>query len=212
MLEVRNIQFGYTASPILRDVSFVVSPGETVSVIGSNGCGKTTLMRLLSTLLVPSSGQVMFEGKDIFTDPLRFRRQLGVLPERVALYEDMSVKEYLKYRAYFKGENVKRIRRRVSEAMSLVKLDAIAQRTIANLSYGQKKRVAFADAILLRPRVLLLDDFLAGLDQDMRDEMGEILKEVAAFSSVVVTGHELEDMRKWSSRFLRLKEGTVKVA
>ena len=212
MLEVRNIKFGYTKEPILRDVSFVVSPGETVSVIGSNGCGKTTLMRLLSTLLVPSEGQVIFEGKDVFSDPLRFRRQLGVLPERVALYEDMSVKEYLKYRAYFKGENSKRIRRRVTEAMGLLNLEPLARRTIANLSYGQKKRVAFADAILLRPRVLLLDDFLAGLDVDMREEMGEILKEVAAFSSVVVTGHELEEMKKWSSRFLHLKEGTVKLA
>ena len=209
MFEVRNVAFGYLKTPVLRDVSLVVSPGEVVSLTGANGCGKTTLMRLMATLLMPTAGQVVFDGKDAFQDPIRYRKQLGYLPEKVALYEDMTVKEYLNYRAKIKGEVAKRIRRRVGEASSLAKVESLLRKPIKNLSYGQKKRVALADTILLRPRILLLDDFLAGLDSEMRDSMAETLKEVAAFSSVVATGHETDEMLKWSSRILRLEGGRV---
>jgi ABC-2 type transport system ATP-binding protein len=209
MLEVRNIAFGYVKTPVLRDVNLVVSPGEVVSLTGANGCGKTTLMRLMATLLVPTAGQVVFDGKDAFADPLKYRRQLGYLPEKVALYEDMSVKEYLTYRARIKGEVAKRIRRRVGEAAALARIENLLRKPIKNLSYGLKKRVALADAFLLRPRILLLDDFLSGLDLEMREAMDDILKEAAAFSSVLTTGHELEEMRKWSSRVVRLEGGRV---
>lgn len=209
MLEVRNIAFGYVKAPILRDVSFVVSPGEIVSITGSNGCGKTTLLRVMATLLMPTAGQVVYDGKDAFSDTLKYRKQLGYLPEKVSLYEDMSVKEYLNYRAKIKGEVFKRIRRRVSEAAALTRVEDLLRKPIKNLSYGQKKRVALADALLLRPRILLLDDFLAGLDGEMREAMGDILKEAAAFSSVVTTGHELEEMKKWSSRVLRIEGGRI---
>ncbi|MBR4353933.1 MAG: ABC transporter ATP-binding protein [Kiritimatiellae bacterium] len=209
MLEVRNVAFGYLKTPVLRDVNLVVSPGEVVSLTGANGCGKTTLMRLMATLLMPTAGQVVFDGKDAFQDPVRYRKQLGYLPEKVALYEDMTVKEYLTYRAKIKGEVAKRIRRRVGEASSLAKVEGMLRKPIKNLSYGQKKRVALADTILLRPRILLLDDFLSGLDLEMRESMSETLKEVAAFSSVLTTGHELEEMRKWSSRIVRLEGGRV---
>lgn len=209
MLEVRNVAFGYLKTPVLRDVNLVVSPGEVVSLTGANGCGKTTLMRLMATLLMPTAGQVVFDGKDAFQDPVRYRKQLGYLPEKVALYEDMTVKEYLTYRAKIKGEVAKRIRRRVGEASSLAKVEGMLRKPIKNLSYGQKKRVALADTILLRPRILLLDDFLSGLDLEMRESMSEMLKEVAAFSSVLTTGHETEEMRKWSSRIVRLEGGRV---
>ena len=94
MFEVRNISFSYSR-PVLRDVSFVASPGETVSILGANGAGKTTLFRILATLTVPDSGMVLSDGQNAFTAPLKYRRQLGYLPERTALYEDMTVKEYL---------------------------------------------------------------------------------------------------------------------
>ncbi len=209
MLEVRSISFGFTKTPLLRDVSFVVSPGEVVSITGRNGCGKTTLMRLMATLLVPQSGQVLFDGKDAFSDPLKYRQQLGYLPENIALYEDMAVREYLLYRARIKGEAPKRIRRRIDDAVQLVRISDILRRPIRDLSQGQKKRVALADALLLRPRVLLLDDLMAAFDGEMREAMGEILKTAAAFSSVVVTGHELDEMEKWSSRILVLEGGRL---
>lgn len=209
MLEIRNLAFTYRKRPVLRDVSFVVSPGETVSVVGANGAGKTTLLKVLATLAVPDSGLVMMDGQDALARPIRYRRQLGYLPENVALYDDMTVKDYLTYRAMLKGEPSRRVRRRVSEAVEMCRIGDILRSPIRRLSNGLKKRVGLADALLLRPRVLLLDDFLAGIDPRMRAVAGEILMNAASFSSVIVTGHELDDFAKWTTRFLVLDDGVV---
>ena len=209
MLEVRNISFSYRRQKVLRDVSFVASPGEVVTIVGANGAGKTTLLKILATLQLPDSGTVMLDGLDAFARPLRYRRQLGYLPEKLALYDDMTVKEYLNYRAVLKGEPAKRVRRRVSESVELCQIGDVLRMPIASLSAGQRKRVAIADAMILRPRVLLLDDLLSGLDGTMRAATGAILSNVVAFSSVIVTGHELEDLAKWTTRFLVLHDGVV---
>ena len=209
MFEVRSIAFSYGRTPVLRGVSFVVSPGETVSIVGANGAGKTTLLRILATLAQPDSGTVMTDGQDALVRPLRYRRQLGYMPERVALYDDMTVKEYLVYRALLKGEPQKRVRRRTSEAAEICRVTEFLGTPIRRLSSGLVKRVALADALLLRPRVLLLDDFLAGLDGGMRAVAGEILAGAAAFSSVVVTGHEVSDFAQWTTRILVLRGGVV---
>ena len=209
MLEVRNIAFSYNRKKVLRDVSFVASPGEVVTIVGANGAGKTTLMRILATLQLPDSGTVMMDGVDALARPLRYRRQLGYLPERIVLYDDMTVKEYLRYRALLKGEPAKRVRRRVSESVELCQIGDILRERIGMLSAGQRKRVAIADAMILRPRVLLLDDFLSGLDGAMRAATGSLLSSAVAFSSVIVTGHELEDLAKWTTRFLVLHDGVL---
>ena len=212
MIEVRNLAFSYGRRQVLRDVSFVVSPGEVVSIVGANGAGKTTILRILATLAVPDSGTVMVDGQDALARPLRYRRQIGYLPERVALYEDMTVKEFLTYRAALKGEPGKRVRRRVSESAEMCQISDLLRTTVRSLSAGLRKRVALADALLLRPRVLLLDDFLGGLDRAMRETAGEVLSNAAAFSSVIVTGHEHVDFARWTTRFLVLRNGVISTA
>lgn len=209
MFEVRNIAFSYHAQQVLRDVSFVVSPGETVSIVGDNGAGKTTLLKILATLMTPDGGSIRVNGQDALMHPLRYRSQMGYMQENPALYEDMRVQDYLIYRAQLKGEPDKRIRRRVGEATEICCIADILKKSIRNLSFGLKKRVALADAMLLRPRVLLLDDVLAGLDSNMREAAGTIVSSVAAFSSVIVTGHEISDLVKWSTRILVLRNGCI---
>lgn len=209
MLEVRNLAFSYGRRSVLRDVSFSVSPGEIVGIVGANGAGKTTLLRILATLVYPDGGRVACNGVDAFARPLRYRKQMGYLAENPALYEDMTVKKYLDYRAHLKGEADKRIRRRVTEAAALCRISSFMRSAVRHLSAGMKRRVALADALMLRPRVLLLDDFLAGLDYSMRESAGAVLSEAAAFSSVIVTGHEIEDMAKFVTRFLVIKDGVV---
>lgn len=209
MLEVRNLSFGYRGKAVLKDVSFVASPGEVVSIVGANGAGKTTLMRILATLAVPDSGMVLCDGVDAFSKPMRYRRQLGFMPEHPKLHNDMTVKEYLTYRANLKGEPFKRVRRRVNEAAEMCRISNILSASIGRLSAGIVKRVALADALLLRPRVLILDDFLAGLDHVMREAAGQILSDAAAFSAVVVTGHEIADFARWTTRFLVLRNGVI---
>lgn len=209
MLKVRSLAFTYRRRQVLRDVSFAVAQGETLAVVGANGAGKTTLLKVLATLAIPDSGSVTLDGTDAFARPVRYRRQLGYLPESAALYDDMSALEYLTYRAMLKGEPRKRIRRRIGEAVEMCRLGDFADVPVGSLSSGMRRRVALADAVMLRPRILLLDDFLAGLDLASRRACGEILSTAAQFSAVVATGHELEDLAELSSKMLVLKDGAV---
>lgn len=211
MLEIRNLAFSYRRRDVLRDVSFVVSPGEVVSVVGANGAGKTTLLKALATLVIPDSGQVVLDGIDAGRFPLRYRRRIGYLPEVPALEDDMTVRDYLRYRARLKGEPSRRVRRRVNEAAEACRVSDALQSPLGSLSLGVRKRVALADALLLRPRVLLLDDFLAGADASFRRAAGEVLSGAAAFSSVVVAGHEIADFAKWTTRFVVLRDGVSSV-
>ena len=209
MLEVKHISFSWGRTPILNDVSFTVAPGETVALAGANGAGKTTLLRILAGACLPSAGTVVGDAADMLLTPLRYRRQIGYLPESAAVEPGMTVKEYLKYRANLKGEMPKKIRHRVLEAMELCGLSARADAWVESLSQGLRKRVALADAILLRPRFLFLDDLLAGLDAETRASVGRILKSVSSFAATVVSGHELDEMETFSTRFIVLKDGRL---
>ena len=209
MFEVRDIAFSYGTKEVLKGVSFSVGPGEAVCIVGDNGAGKTTLLRILATVMMPDSGSMAIEGRNPTKEPIRYRRNLGYLQENPALYEDMTVKSYLTYRARLKGEPDKRIRRRITEASSTCKIKEVMNRPIRELSLGFKKRVALADAILLRPRVVLLDDVLGGLDHAMRGVIGEIIMSISTFSSVVVTGHDISDLAKWAKKFLVLSKGRI---
>jgi len=209
MYEVRDIVFSYRSRQVLRGVSFVVSPGEIVSVAGENGAGKTTLLKILATLAMPDSGNIFIEGSDALAHPVKYRRNIGYMPEIPALYEDMTVKDYLHYRFALKGESGKRLRRRIGEAVEMCRITDYLRCGISTLSLGLKRRVALADAILLRPKVLLLDDFLSGLDRATREAAGSMLTAVASFSCVIATGHEIEDLARWSTRFLVLDGGVV---
>ena len=209
MLEVKHISFSWGRVPLLDDVSFTVAPGETVALAGANGAGKTTLLRILAGVCVPASGTVVGDAVDMLRTPLRYRRLLGYLPESAAVEPGMTVKDYLKYRANLKGEVPKKIRHRVLEAMDLCGLSARADARVDALSQGLRKRVALADAILLRPRFLFLDDLLAGLDAGTRLSVGRILRSVSSFAAIVVSGHELDELQELSTKFLVLKDGRL---
>ena len=209
MLEVQHISFSWGQAPLLEDISFSVAPGETAVLAGANGAGKTTLMKVLAGLCSPSTGTVRMDGVDAFGQSLRFRRMLGYLPEAASADPDMCVKRYLRYRANLRGEMSKKIRHRVSEAMELCGLEPYAEKCIGTLSFGLRKRVALADAILLRPRLLILDDLLAGLDPATRMSFGRIVGAVSTFASVVVSGHELDELAQWANKFYVLRDGRI---
>ena len=212
MLEVKHISFSWGRAPLLDDVSFTVAPGETVALVGANGAGKTTLLRILAGVCLPSSGTVVADAADMLRAPLRYRRLLGYLPESAPVEPGMTVKDYLKYRANLKGEMQKKIRHRVLEAMELCGLEARADARVDNLSQGLRKRVALAEAILLRPRFLFLDDLLAGLDAETRLSVGRILRSVSSFAATVVSGHELDELEGFATNFLVLKGGRLQNA
>ncbi len=209
MIEVKNISFSWGRKPILDDVSFTVSPNEITVLAGANGAGKTTLMKVIAGLSLPSSGTILADGFDIFTYPIRFRKALGYLPEASPVDPELTIKAYLKFRAKLKGEQSRKIRHRIQEAVELCGLEELIDTRISNLSLGQRKRVALADAILLRPRFLVLDDLFSGLDVATRASITGILSSVSSFSSVLVSGHELDEFAKFAKKFLVLSRSHI---
>ncbi len=209
MLEARHISFSWGRTPILEDVTFSVAPGEVAVLAGANGAGKTTLMKILAGVLVPSGGSVRADGLNVSSSQIRYHRMLGYMPETAPAEPDMSARRYLAYRARLRGEMPKKIRHRVQEAISLCGVESCADERIGRLSQGQRKRVALADALLLRPRFLLLDDLLAGMDAETRASLGRILASVSTFATVVVSGHELDELEPRAAKFLVLKDGRM---
>ena len=209
MLEVSDISFAYLKRNILCGVTFSAAPSEPIAVLGANGAGKTTLLKVLSGLALPTKGKVCLDGRDIIDNGLRYRKQLGYMPEKIMLADDMKVREYLVYRAVLKGESTRRASRRVEDVLKLCSLGDYSRTYISELSLGQKKMVAIADAILLKPRVLVLDDVYSGLDMASRKLVTGILSACAKNSMIVVSGHEVEDLARWVKRFLVLENGVV---
>ena len=209
MFEVRNISFSRGGCEILSGVTFSADAGDVVAVTGANGAGKTTLLKILAGIWLPTSGTAVADGVDMLAEPIRHRRRLGWLGELAPAEDDLTVKEYLKYRARLKGEQFRKIRHRVREAMSICALEPFADVAVGRLSRGQRKRVAIAEAALLRPRLLLLDDVFAGLDGQACEDVADMIGSFRPFASVIVSGHETERFVRLGSRLLELKDGRI---
>ena len=209
MFEVRNIAFSRGGIEVLSGTSFSAASGEVVAVVGANGAGKTTLLKILAGIWLPTGGTVVADGVDIVEEPIRHRRRLGWLGETAPAESDMTVKAYLKYRAKLKGEQRRKIRHRVREAMAVCALEQFVDARIARLSHGQRKRVAIAEAILLRPRLLLLDDLFAGIDEDTRSRVAETIVSMRQYATVIIAGHERDWFERIGARIVELKDGRV---
>ena len=213
MFEAKGISFFHGRRKVLDGVSFSVSRGETVAVVGANGAGKTTLLEILAGVRMPHSGEVRAGEADAFARPLRFRKSLGFLAESAWTAPDLTVKEYLKFRALLKGEQRRKIRHRVLEAAEVCGLEDVLDVRTGILSPGRRKCVAVAEALLLRPRFLVMDDVFAGLDESMRGRLSSLFSASNFFASAVVSGHELDAFAGFASRFLVLRDGkAVEVA
>lgn len=209
MLAVKDISFAYGKRRVLESISFNVEPGEIVVLTGSNGGGKTTLLRILANLLVQDKGWFSLDQVAPLQRPMRYRRWIGYLSETAPLYDEMRVGEYLSFRARLKGERTLRIRRRVSEALALCDLESERNRRIRNLSFGMRKRVALAEATCLRPKLLLLDDLLSGLDLEQRRKMADFVTTLSSRTALLLAGHELSEMLPWCTRVMVMEQGQI---
>lgn len=209
MLEVEHITFSYGKRRVVDDVSFDIAPGEIVALTGPNGAGKTTLIKMLACLLMQDAGSVRLDDVDPLARPVKYRRWIGYLSERCPLYDEMTVDEYVAYRVRLKGERNLRVRRRVSEALDMCGLGEVASVRIRLLSQGYRKRVGLAEAVALHPRLLLLDDLLAGMDAGQRKKTGALLSGASSRSAILVAGHELHELLPWCTRFLVMSQGRL---
>jgi len=209
MLDVQHITFSYGPRETLRDITFGVATGDILAVIGANGAGKTTLLRILSCLLMQDSGNVRLDGIDTLARPVKYRRKIGYLSEKCPLYDEMTVEDFLSYRLRLRGERSLRVRRWVDEVIEQCGLKGERGTVMRVLSYGYRKRVGLANALLTHPSLLLLDDPFAGLDLPQRKQVAEVLTTVSARAAVILAGHEVAQMLDWCTRVLVLNKGRV---
>ena len=207
MIEVVGLTKRYGDVTVVDDVSFTVARGEVLGFLGPNGAGKTTTMRMLTGYLPATSGSVTIAGHDVATEALEARRHIGYLPEGVPLYLEMTVSGYLDHMARLR--NLPNRPAAVQRAMELVHLAYRAHDRIGKLSKGQRQRVGLAQALLHDPDVLILDEPTVGLDPRQIIEVRELIRELGATRTVILSTHILPEVSMLCNRVVIIKKGTV---
>lgn len=207
-IQLHRVGFSFGRTPALRDVSLAVEEGDSLALIGPNGCGKSTALKLVATLLRPSEGRVLVAGFDTRLDARNVRRRIGYVPEHLGVYPGLSVWQYLTFFARCAGVPAIERKTTVETLLNVVDLDDERQTEAQRLSRGMLRRLALARALVHNPAVLLLDDPLGGLDGRGRLELLEVLKELRSMGlTVVMSGHLLGDVVQLCSHVAILREG-----
>jgi ABC-2 type transport system ATP-binding protein len=212
MIEVNDLTKRYARHEAVRGINFSVAQGEIVGFLGPNGAGKTTTLRMLTGYLPPTSGTATIAGFDIFRQSIDARRKIGYMPENVPLYEDMRVKEYLKFRAQLKGLGSSDTRRRVGEVIDICGLDSVRRKMIKTLSKGYRQRVGLADALVHDPELLILDEPTNGLDPNQIRQIRELIRHLGQTHTVLISTHILSEVEMISNRVIIIDGGQIKAA
>ena len=207
MIEADRLTRRYGDFAAVDEVSFRIEPGEIVGLLGHNGAGKTTIMKMLTGALEPSSGVVRVDGVTLESTPQAVQRQLGYLPETVPLYPELAVVDYLAYVAQLR--QLDDVRDAVARAVAATDLGGKALDPIATLSRGYKQRVGVAQAILHRPLFLILDEPTNGLDPGQTQHMRELVRNLAESATVILSTHIMQEVGAVCDRVLMLRDGRL---
>jgi ABC-2 type transport system ATP-binding protein len=209
MIQAQELTRRYGDFLAVDRVSFEVGEGEIVGILGPNGAGKTTCIRMITGFLPPTQGQVTVYGKDLFADPAQARRDIGYLPENVALYPEMRVSEYLAYRAQLEGLSRADARTRIGETVERCLLSDVHGQIISTLSKGYRQRVGLATAILHAPRVLVLDEPTVGLDPKQIIAIRELIRDLGKRHTLLLSTHILPEVELLCGRVLIIDRGRI---
>jgi len=209
MIEVANLVKDYASYRALHNLTFNVRQGEIVGLLGRNGAGKSSTMRILSCFMPATSGQARVAGFDVFSEADEVRRRIGYMPENNPLYHDMRVREYLKYRARLKGLSRVESRRSVDGVMDQCSLTEVSHKLIGHLSKGFKQRVGLADALVHDPELIILDEPTIGLDPNQIRIVRSLIKSLAQKHTVLLSSHILPEVEMTCTRVLIMEQGRI---
>ena len=209
MIEVRSLTRRYGKTTAVDEVSFSIGKNEIVGLLGHNGAGKTTIMRMLSGYLEPSAGTIHIDGIALADNRLSIQRELGYLPESLPVYQDMMVADYLHYAATIKGVAPEQRYQAVRQAIVATDLGKRALDPVATLSRGLKQRVGVAQAIIGKPRLLILDEPTNGLDPQQTDHMRRLIQRLARQATVILSTHIMQEVDAICDRVLVLRHGKL---
>lgn len=204
-IQVQNLHKSYQNQHVLKGINLAVETGEIVGLLGPNGAGKSTLMKILTGYAAADEGEIQVIGKDLSTHKLEIQKHLGYLPEQNPLYEEMYVREFLKFNAdIFKIDD-----HRIEEVIVLTQLTPEANKKINQLSKGYKQRVGLAAALLHDPKILILDEPTTGLDPNQLVEIRALIKKISANKTIMLSTHIMQEVEAICSRVVIIRQGEI---
>jgi heme exporter protein A len=207
-IEARGLTKLFGERPALRDVDLKVNKGEHLVIFGPNGAGKTTLIKILASLVKPTSGNIWLDGININDKQVQIRQKLSLVSHQTFLYDDLSIYENLRF--FGKMYDVQNLEHQIKRLVSWVQLDSRINDRVGTLSHGMQQRVSIARAILHNPSILFLDEPEVGLDLHVSSVINDLINGIDSNNrTVVMTTHNLERGLELSSRVIILDRGKI---
>lgn len=209
LLSAQSLSRSYGNHLAVNNVSFEIYKGEVLGFLGPNGAGKSTTMKMLSGNLAPNQGEITINGYDLIEDPKQAKAEIGFLPEQPPLYKELSVIEFLTFCARINKIPRTKIRLAVTTAIERCGLNNVTKRLIAHLSKGYQQRVGIAQAIIHTPSVVILDEPTSGLDPIQIIEIRQLIRDIAAEHSVILSTHILPEVQTLCDRVQIINHGQL---
>lgn len=204
---VQNVSKLYGKQWALKNVSFETKKGEIVGFLGPNGAGKSTMMKIITTYIPPTEGDVSVCGFDIWNQSIELRKKIGYLSESNPLYYDMYVREFLEFIAGI--HQIKNKKKRVDEVIAMTYLEIEQHKKIGALSRGYKQRVGIAQALIHDPEVLILDEPTTGLDPNQLVEIRELIRKLGKTKTILLSTHIMQEVEAVCDRMIIINQGEI---
>jgi len=209
MVSVEELTKFYGPKRAVHDLNFTVEKGEIVGLLGLNGSGKTTVLRILSGTLLPTAGHVKIRDLDFLEHPLEVRGLLGFLPETPPLYSEMTVHSYLSFVGELRGLTGRKLKERLPVVEEEARIADVRDEIISNLSFGYRQRLGIAQAIIHLPDLLILDEPVSGLDPVQIIDMRQMIKGFKGNHTVLLSSHYLSEISQICDRILVIQAGEI---
>ena len=209
IVKVENLSHRYASQWAVRDINFEIHSQGVVGLLGSNGAGKSTTMNIICGVLKQSKGEVFIDGINLKENPVEAKRNIGFMPQKLPLYQDFTVEEYLTYCADLRMVEKTKVKKAVQEALERCGVAHFRERLLRNLSGGYQQRVGIAQAIVHNPRFVVLDEPTNGLDPNQIVEVRNLIKQIAQDRSVLLSTHILTEVQATCREIKMIEEGQM---
>ena len=209
IIKVENITKRFKDKLVLDNISFDIEEGEIFGLIGPNGAGKSTLINIITNLMMADNGNVFVEGKNLLEDTIYIKSIIGLVPQELAIIEQLTPYDNLEYFGYLYGLSGKLLKDRINEALEFAGLVDVKKKKISKLSGGMKRRLNLAIAILNHPKILILDEPTVGVDPQSRNHIFDFLRKLSNENNttIIYTSHYMEEVEHLCSKIFIIDEG-----